>query len=789
MAWIHGLAGCGDGPKNCSYNLYPQYMQSTGNIIRQGVHVNGLVQGVGFRPFVYRLAQLRHLTGFVANSFSGVDIEVEGSQVSIDYFLHDLRHTSPPLAVINEITVRPLQARAEKSFQIHISDSHGCAATQIAPDVALCPDCLRELGDPADRRYQYPFINCTNCGPRYTIIEGIPYDRASTSMGKFSMCDTCQAEYNDPGGRRFHAQPNCCVVCGPEVRLYAGEKSIVSSGQEAIVTAVNLLKEGSVLAIKGLGGFHLAVDAENDVAVAKLRLRKAREEKPFAVMVADLHTAKMAGRFNSVEERALQSPQSPILLACKREGHFLSHLVAPGNDMFGLMLPYTPLHYLLFTSGLRALVMTSANYRDEPLCIDNHEVFKRLSSVVDFFLLHDRDIYLRNDDSIVQYMGDELHQVRRSRGFVPHPLAVLGSGPPVLAVGGELKNTLCLLKDRQAIPSQHIGDLKNIAAYSSFCKTIDHLLDIFDVTPELIVHDLQPQYLSTRWALEQKNIKTLAVQHHHAHLASCLAENKFEGPAIGVILDGSGYGSDNTIWGGEILIGNCCSFKRFGSLEPMPLPGGDAAIRSPWRIAVAYLAVAFDRLIPDLSFLAEHTIQPVLEMVDKNINTPYSSSCGRLFDAVAALCGGRQNINYEAQAAIEFMQASQGQYGKSYPYEIIAMEYGVQLSVQAIVKSVVANLQAGDSFAEISRRFHQTLIEMYTETCGLARKESGIKTVALSGGVFQNRLLFEGLLAMLNKSGFKVLVHRHVPTNDGGIALGQAMIGRQYLVNKIDDGI
>jgi len=602
-------------------------------------------------------------------------------------------------------------------------------------------------------------------------------------MRHFAMCGDCNAEYHDPADRRFHAQPNACPVCGPQVTLFDAGQTVLAEKGEAIARTIGLLRQGRIVAIKGLGGFHLAVDAANPEAVKRLRERKGREEKPFAVMVRDKEAAQRYCEFDAASLTVLASPQSPIVLAPKKYPHPLADEIAPGADRFGIMLPYTPLHHLLFDSDLEPLVMTSGNYSEEPICIDNEEAFSRLEKIADYFLLHNRDIYLRSDDSVIWNMAGAMRTIRRSRGYVPRPIALAAEGPPVLGVGAELKNTICLLKGRQALVSQHVGDLKNLEAYEFFKKTITHLARIFEVEPELVARDLHPAYLSTGWAAEQNKLPVLAVQHHHAHLAACLAENGAVGPAIGLILDGTGYGSDGTIWGGEVLIGDLLRFERYGHFEPMPLPGGDAAVEAPWRTAVAYLHEAYDGELPDLPFLAKHDIGPIVEMAAKRFNSPLTSSCGRLFDAVAALSGGRQTIRYEAQAAIEFMQACQDLGNKPFPFEIENGKNGLILSVRAIIRAVAESVRKGESFATISARFHRTLIDLFLNVMLRVSKETGIKTVALSGGVFQNRLLFEGLLPVLKENGMEVLTHAELPTNDGCMSFGQAVIGRQHLLN------
>ena len=755
-------------------------MTATNDTTRQRILINGIVQGVGFRPFVYNLAVEAGLTGFVTNTSSGVEIEIEGSQPAVDHFLNQLQTKAPPLSVITNIESESIRSNCDTAFVIQPSEGSEAVATLISPDVAVCDDCLTELFDPEDRRYRYPFINCTNCGPRYTIIENIPYDRPFTSMREFTMCPACQKEYDDPTNRRFHAQPNACPKCGPHVSLHdSGGREV--RADDPIAETVSLLMSGHIIAIKGLGGFHLAVDATNEKAVQELRRRKGREEKPLAVMVKNLESAQSICCVTAEEERILSSQQTPIVLMPKRHDNGLAQSVALDNDRFGVMLPYTPLHHLLMDYGFAALVMTSANYSEEPICIDNDEAFQRLEKIADYRLIHNRDIYLRSDDSVVIFLDGSLRQIRRSRGFAPRPVFINSGGPPVLAVGGELKNTICLLKDDHAFLSQHIGDLENLEAYNFFQMTVEHLERIFETEPELIVYDLHPSYLSTRWTLEQKEIPVLGVQHHYAHLASCMVENRFSGPVIGIIMDGTGYGTDETIWGGEILIGDYSGFERYAHLQPMPLPGGDAAIKAPWRTAAGYLYKAFDGEIPELPFMEKHEIEPIIEMVSKDVNCIQTSSCGRLFDAAAAMCGGRQTIRYEGQAAIEFMQAAGGQTDEPFEFRIIDFDDHKELLIAPIIHAMVNAVLDGESLSAISRRFHGTLIEIFRKITKQASDERDIKDVVLSGGVFQNELLFEGLIPVLKREELNVFTHSQVPTNDGGLALGQAIIGRNYL--------
>jgi hydrogenase maturation protein HypF len=736
---------------------------------------------VGFRPFVYNLAHRYGLAGTVINTSAGVEIEVEGT--GLDHFENSLKHDLPPQAEISSFTCEVIPVLNDTVFSIGFSSGVEKVSTQIAPDLAVCSDCLRELFDPEDRRYLYPFINCTNCGPRYSIVTGIPYDREKTAMRWFKMCDDCRAEYEDPANRRFHAQPNACPKCGPRISLCGSDGKEIAGASRAVARASELLREGRILAVKGLGGFHLACDAKNEEAVRRLRRRKHREEKPLAVMAADLEMAKRLCCLDRDEEEVILSPAAPIIIAASCVDNGITPSVAPFTDKLGVMFPYTPLHHLLLREFGGPLVMTSGNLTEEPICIDNREAQERLANIADYFLVHDRDIYMRSDDSVVMKMAGRIRSLRRGRGYVPRPITIEGDGPQVLAVGGELKNTVCLLRGNQAFPSQHLGDIKNLEAFSFFKEAIGHLREIFEVEPELAVHDLHPNYLSNRWAEEQQELPVFGVQHHHAHLAACLAENRHAGPAIGIILDGSGYGLDGTVWGGEIMVGDYNGFKRHGCFEPMMLPGGDVAVKAPWRTAVAYLEEAFDGNLPNLPFMAEHDIEPIREMVRKKINSPLTSSCGRLFDAVAAMSGGRQTIAYEGQAAIELMEAAGGEIGESaYRWDIVPKDDILYLGVRSLIRQVGEDVAAGTSLAGISRRFHRTLIEMLSGAAERVRELTGLDTVALSGGSFNNYLLLEGLEVRLVENGFKVLTHTLLPAGDGCIALGQAMIGRQWLM-------
>ena len=745
--------------------------------------INGVVQGVGFRPFVFRLAKEAGFRGFIRNTSLGVCIEVQsGSAEKLGLFSRELFEKAPPLAKITSCEVTEIAVEEESDFFIVPSDDTGAIQTMVSPDFGICGDCRMELLDVSNRRYAYPFINCTNCGPRYTIIERVPYDRPYTSMKQFTMCPDCEAEYRDPMNRRFHAQPNACPDCGPVLDMLDQNGKTVDC-IDPLEFALDMLRKGSIVAVKGIGGFHLAVNAFDAAAVCRLRKRKRREEKPFALMVKDIETAERFCRINDEERRALLSPQAPVVLLKQKEA-FFSDDVAPGNDRLGIMLPYSPLHVVMMERGPSVLVMTSANCSDEPIVIENSEAVERLGGIADGYLVHNRAIYLRCDDSVVVHMSGKIRPIRRSRGYAPSPILLSADGPPVFAAGAEIKNTVCLLKGKSAIVSQHIGDLKNYEAYSHFLKVSEHLQGIFQVSPELLVCDMHPSYLSTRWVWEQNDLPYLQVQHHHAHLASCLAENRCDDPVIGLILDGAGYGTDGTSWGGEVLIGDAAEVFRFASFEPVPLPGGDAAVFHPWKVAVGYLSCCFDTF-PELAFLKGKDTSGVIQLLEKGINSPLTTSCGRLFDAVAAITGLRMDISYEGQAAIELMHAAGTVEGEPYSCEMVSTGPDRwMLSVSSLIYGIVNDVRSGRSVSSISRNFHASLVVLLLTVIEKATAFSGIRKVALSGGVFQNILLFDALVSKLEKKGYTVLAHTQVPCNDGGISLGQAVIGREYLKGK-----
>lgn len=757
-------------------------------IQRKRITVNGIVQGVGFRPYIFKLAKELNLVGFVSNSSSGVNIEIEGPEQIVKSFLERLPVETPPLSEISEIQSINIEPQHSESFIIKFSESDKDVQTLISPDVSICDDCIIELFDKFNRRFHYPFINCTNCGPRYTIIRTIPYDRPHTSMDKFKMCPDCQREYDDPTNRRFHAQPNACPVCGPKVWYeYKESTQKLAEGDDCFRHAVDDLIKGRILAIKGLGGFHLAVDATNEMAVALLRDRKNREEKPLAIMIEDFKSAEKLVYINSIEKKLLTSEQRPIVLLKKRNNIPVAGNIAPGNKRLGVMLPYTPLHYILFEYlkekysivGEPILVMTSANLSEEPIAISNEDAKERLSSIADAYLMHNREILTRADDSVIMEVNKQSIFFRRSRSYAPRPVFIKENGPSILAVGAELKNTICLLKSNRAFLSQHIGDLENLRANEFFKTSIEHLQKIFEIKSEAIVHDLHPGYFSTQWAKEQKSIRLFGVQHHHAHLASVMAEWQLDEPVIGIILDGTGYGYDKTIWGGEILQGDYLNIKRLACFEPMPLPGGDAAIKEPWRIALAYLYHTYGMDVPKLPFMKNRPIDIIQQMINKNINCVMTSSCGRLFDVVAAMSGGRTEIRYEAQAAIEMMQSVNYINVKPFLFET-DWPY---IPIKPILASVLDAIQHRAGFEEIAARFHKTLIELFTQTAIKARKLSEINIVVLSGGVFQNEILSKYLGLSLQNEGFKVYQQKQVPPNDGGISLGQVAIGQKLMIS------
>jgi hydrogenase maturation protein HypF len=763
-------------------------------LVGKRIHITGVVQGVGFRPFVYGLATRYKLHGWVCNTSAGVDIEVDGAPDVLARFVDDLSKQAPPLAHIDSIEVAEIASNGFTTFEIHHSVGSPADFMPISPDITLCADCRRELFDPADRRYLYPFINCTNCGPRFTIIKDIPYDRPFTTMAGFVMCENCTAEYADPLNRRFHAQPVACPKCGPEVWLAVGGQRLAASSNAAIIEVRRLLEEGKIVAIKGLGGFHLACDATNDDAVAELRRRKGRIDKPFALMAANVEAIEQFCEVSPEERTLLESQEHPIVLLKKREiaSHKtlamtgISQHVAPGQTTLGVMLPYTPLHELLFASNQQPaannqlLVMTSGNFSEEPIATDNDDALTRLAPLADAFLLHNRDIHVRCDDSVIRVFDGQELPIRRSRGYAPYPVKLSFNVPTILAAGAELKNTFCVTRENYAFLSHHIGDLENYETLRSFEEGIAHFERLFRIQPEIIAYDLHPNYLATRYALdriERDGLKSIGVQHHHAHIAACMAEHGLHGdrPVIGVAFDGTGYGTDGAIWGGEFLIAQYRGFERAAHLEYMPLPGGDAATKHPYRIALAYLRQAGIEWTDDLAPVkaaCSIELATLRKQIESNLNTFLTSSMGRLFDAVASICTVRQNVNYEGQAAIEFEALADEAEQGAYPFEI----EGGEIKLTALLSAVVADVRSGAPTPLISARFHNGLAQLVLDHCEIIRRERGLTEVALSGGVFQNITLLQKTLHRLRGADFTVYTHHLVPPNDGGLAFGQAVI-------------
>jgi hydrogenase maturation protein HypF len=760
------------------------------------IHITGIVQGVGFRPFVYNLAIDLRLRGWVRNTSAGVDILLEGQTEGINRFLDNLKNAPPPLSRIDEISIKACEPVGANDFQIIQSESVPNAYQPISPDVCTCNDCLHELFDPADRRYHYPFINCTNCGPRYTIIKDIPYDRRFTTMAGFELCPECLKQYKDPLDRRFHAQPIACPVCGPQVWIETKAGVETARGETAIQQARRILLDGKILAIKGLGGFHLACDASNQAAVNELRQRKLRVDKPFALMLPDIASVEKNCLVDNNSRKLIVSHQRPIVILPRRPESKIVQAVAPGQKTIGVMLPYTPLHYLLFANENTqsstldfddlCFVMTSGNLSEEPIAIDNDEARQRLSDLADFFLFHDRPIHIRCDDSVVRASpSNEIYPIRRSRSYAPQPVNLPHRTPPLLATGGELKNTFCLAQNNYAFLSHHIGDMENYETYQSFVDGIDHMQRLFRVDPTLLACDLHPDYLSTRYALKRAEDDGLVldqIQHHHAHIAACMAENNIKGeePVIGIAFDGTGYGEDGLIWGGEFLIADYRQFSRAYHLKYYPLPGGDRSTRKPARIALAYLweaGIEWNEDLPLTDALCADDRTVLKSQLEHKINTPYTSSMGRLFDAVASLTGVRHQINYEAQAAIEFEALVDPSEKSRYPFVIIPGNNQPGLiDFAPVLEGIILDILSHTPTQIISARFHNTIAEIVLETSKYIRNQIGINKVVLSGGVWQNMTLLSQSLELLKTDRFEVYTHRQVPTNDGGIALGQAAV-------------
>lgn len=757
-------------------------------LTRKRLSISGVVQGVGFRPSIWRRASGLGLAGWVENDSAGVTAEVQGPADRVNAFLDGFEAAVPPLAVVERMAIAdvPVDAEAPRRFMILGSTTLRGATTSPPADIVTCADCLAEMRDPRNRRFRYPFTNCTNCGPRFTVITGLPYDRRLTTMCGFAMCARCAAEYADPADRRFHAQPNACPACGPTVWLTTRDGSRVVEGDAAVIGARDLLRGGGVVAIKGLGGFHLVCDATSDAAVGRLRSHKQRVGKPLAVMVQDLATARAIAIVDEQERRLLEGRERPIVLVRKRPADLrLSGEVSPGNDFIGVMLPYTPLHHLL-CEGMPPLVMTSGNLSEEPIVHENEAALTTLGPLVDGFLMHDRPIHVACDDSVVRCVAGAVMPIRRSRGYAPMPIGLRGPGPAVLAVGGELKAAVCVAHAHRAIMSQHIGDMGNLETLESLGRTVTHLMRLFGVVPALVAADLHPGYLSTGWARRfaaEHRIALVQVQHHEAHVAGLLAEHgrPLDG-VIGVCFDGTGYGRDGSIWGGEFFEVSEGTLRRAAHLATFPLPGGDASIRHPWRTALAVLRAAghaWDARLAPVRSAGEAERRVLGRQLAKNVNVVATSSMGRLFDAVAALVGAKQSITYEAEAAmrLETLASQTEAHDGAYAFVIDDADPLV-VGWQEVVRAVAADALAGLPSGVIAARFHAGVARMIADVCVRLRSKGAGETVGLTGGVFQNALLVRSAIDELHASGFEVLVHRRVPTNDGGLALGQAVLAR-----------
>lgn len=765
---------------------------------RMQISANGLVQGIGFRPYIYNLATKFSLSGFVQNDTNGVFIDVEGSDSSINEFLACLVQSPPPHAIIEDLHHTTLPLKGYKGFFIEESTIKDTNATMICADIATCPDCLEELFNPNDRRYRYPFINCTHCGPRFSIVKDIPYDRINTTMSDFTMCPDCNKEYHDPKNRRFHAQPNACPICGPQLTLLNNEGTKVQT-QDPISTVCTLLRDGKIVGIKGLGGYHLACDAMNNTTVSLLRKRKYREDKPFAVMMENIETVKQSCHINDKDETLLLSIQRPIVLLGKKSDCTIPHDIAPDNLYLGVMLPYTPLHHLIIKESGLSLVMTSGNLSDEPIAYKDNEAFARLKGIADYFLVHNREIFMRCDDSVVKMFENKEMIIRRSRGYAPSPLRLQYTfAKPTLACGAFLKNTFCLARGNHAFLSHHIGDLENTETLNSYETAIEHYKRLFSIEPEVIAYDLHPEYLSTKYALSQNDtISKIGIQHHHSHIVSGMVENGITHKVIGVAFDGLGYGDDGNFWGGEFLVVDLSGYERAGHLDYVPMPGGELAIKEPWRMAISYLYQIYGDNIPMISPLCTHhftrntmdkldnpKIKVLLKMLSQRLNCPLTSSMGRVFDGIASVLDLQHTINYEGQAAIKLESIADEHESGSYPFGINA-DVGAHCNVpiiiqwQPVIKHILEDMQHKTANPTISARFHNSIVEMVVQVCIMLHDSKGLNDVVLSGGVFQNNFLFSRLFQKLKLRGFNVHSHKKVPCNDGGISLGQAVIANE----------
>lgn len=744
------------------------------NICRKYVVVTGIVQGVGFRPFVYNIAVENELKGWVKNTSEGVYVDIEGTEESVEMFLYKLTNEAPPLSKINNITIENRDIKNYTKFSIEKSDDNDRTITLISPDVATCKDCEKEIKDNKDKRYKYPFTNCTNCGPRFSIIKKVPYDRPMTTMNEFKMCSQCSLEYENPADRRFHAQPNACGKCGPMVWLtdrYGNKEEV----ENPIEEVKKLIKDGKIIGIKGLGGFHLVCDGENEEAIQTLRDRKLRPSKPFALMMKDIYTIKQYCYVNEKEENILKGIRRPILLLDKKDA-ILPANIAPNNKKLGVMLPYTPLHHLLFDDNIDVLVMTSANVSGLPIVYKNEEAIQKVNNIVDYFLLNDRDIHVPVDDSVARVILGEERIIRRSRGYAPMPI-IIEDIKETLAYGSHLKNTFCISKEKLAFLSQHMGDMDNLEAYKNYEYNVKHFKNLYNIKPELIAYDMHPDLLLSNFAKKDEG-KKIPVQHHHAHIVSCMIENKVNEKVIGIAFDGTGFGTDGKVWGGEFLVCDYTDFKRVGHLNYVKMPGGDTAVKEPWRMGISFLyKTNGDKLDTNMfSNLPDNNIKNIIMMLKNDLNSIETSSMGRFFDAVSALIGLKNRITYEGEAAIYLEAIAEENEEGSYDYSIDSADETYAINTDNIIKGIIKDIKNKKNKSIISKKFHNTVITFSIEMCKLIRNKTGINAVALSGGVFQNEIILKGIYRGLMNNDFQVYIHGEVPCNDGGISIGQLAI-------------
>lgn len=757
---------------------------------RKFIEVKGIVQGVGFRPFIYNLAKLNNLSGWVNNTSHGVIIDIEGDEKSLNSFINELKNKPPALSKITSINIINKEIANYKGFFIKKSNSNLSVTTYISPDYSICPQCKKEIFDKNNRRYRYPFTNCTNCGPRFSIIKSLPYDRISTTMNEFEMCEKCKKEYMDPTNRRFHAQPNACPECGPSVYItdkYGNEIKVRDSFNEVI----NLLKQGNIFAIKGIGGFNLVCNSKSEETIKRLRERKHRPNKPLAIMIKDIETVKKYCILRKYEKELLKSNKRPIVLLDKKDKYSFPENLSPNNRKVGVMLPYTPLHYLLFDDELDTLVMTSANISGEPIIYKNDDAVKRLSDIVDYFLMNNRDIYMRVDDSVSKIVLDEERVIRLGRGYSPYTLNI-NTVAEILALGSELKNTISLSNKNDIFISEYIGDLKNIETMNSLENVIKHFSKIYDVIPRVLVYDKHPDFEYKKIKLGEilninKDIKVIETQHHHSHIVSCMAENNINTDVIGIAFDGTGYGEDKSIWGGEFFICNKREFKRIGHLDEFYLPGGDKAIKEPWRIALSLIYKVFkeefNKFIPKDLKDKEYNI--IKTMIDKKINSPKTSSMGRLFDGVSAILGFTSTITFEGEAAINLENISTKKNNESYEFEIKKYEEKFILDFNNIIKGIICDIDNKVNISIIAKKLHNTIIKSTIEMTLYIREKTNINTVVISGGVFQNEILFKGVVKGLEEYKFNVVTHKIIPCNDSGISLGQLIIANELIKEEL----